>query len=92
MLTCVRTMEHVNNVNTTHFQVKFNPNVQVRTMSDWSMEYHEARISNWKRVYLDRLRFERKIFLCGIIISRILTTEHRQKIYSTRFGDIDQSI
>lgn len=58
----------------------------------WSFAHREARRSDWKKVYLDRLRFERQMFLSGEIISPILTTEHRQKIYNVRFADTDQSL
>lgn len=58
---------------------------KVLNMVVWGYAYNQARKSDFQRQYLDRLRHEKRIKKCEIIISKILDVNHRNVIYNERF-------
>lgn len=63
--------------------VTFDSNVKVFNMRVWPYAYNRARIGEWQQMAVDRFRFQRRINETSEKISRILTAEHRQKMFST---------
>ena len=53
----------------------------------WNFAYKQARKCEFRTYYLDRLRFEKRINNCKIILDPILSKEHRTKMYLTRFAN-----
>lgn len=66
-------------------QVTFNLCPQVHEIRAWKFAYREARKGKWEQVGRDRERFDKKINDLGSIITPILATEHREKIFNERF-------
>jgi hypothetical protein len=66
--------------------VTFNEdNNKVLKMVVWAYAYKQARKSDFQRHYLDRLRYEKRIKQCEMIICKILDVNHRTVIYNERF-------
>ena len=53
-------------------RVTFKEKVQVFEMYTWKYAYREARKSIWLNVYIDRMRFKRRIKLTEEILNPIL--------------------
>lgn len=51
----------------------------------WDFAYRNARKSDWEKVYLDKLRFKRRIKDCEIELSNVFSKTHRMLIYNERF-------
>ncbi len=51
----------------------------------WSFAYRQSRKSDFHKLYLDRLRFERRIKDSEESLIKILDVNHRKKIYTERF-------
>lgn len=67
--------------------VYFNENCNVvHRLVKWNYAYRQARKSDYQRIYLDRLRFEKRIAECEQIFCKILDVDHRFKIYCERFN------
>lgn len=69
--------------------VKFEMPPTIYHLHVWSFAHREARIGNWRQIALDRHRFERRIKRSAILISPILSTTHREKIFRIRFQTLD---
>lgn len=63
-------------------KVTFDDNIKVLNMHAWKFAYSEARKSNFQQIAADRFRFKRRIDEFNVIISPILTEEHRKKTIS----------
>lgn len=59
-------------------KVHFNTNNEIQVMHVWNYAYRAARKGHWQQYACDRSRFQRRIENVGIIISRILTSDHRK--------------
>lgn len=68
-------------------QVTFNLCPTVHVIRAWNYAYSEARKGKWEQMGRDRERFEKRINELSHILSPILKTDHRQKIYNERFND-----
>lgn len=67
--------------------VTFNSNVQIKKMYVWSFAHNSARKGTFPSEYLDRLRFNNKIRKTEIILSPILNTSHRKRMYKQIYTD-----
>lgn len=67
-------------------QVTFNDNVKVINLHTWALAYHLARKADWAHVVADRARFQNRIRRTEEILSPILTTIHRNKIFNMNNG------
>jgi hypothetical protein len=69
-----------------HKKVTFNEDEnKVFNMVVWRYAYKQARICDFQRQYLDRLRHERRTKECEIVISKILDINHRNVVYNKWF-------
>ena len=59
---------------------------EVKILVVWDFAYWNARKSDWKILYLDKLRFKKRIEDCEVVISKIFTDKHRMLIYNERFA------
>lgn len=55
----------------------------------WSYAYQQARKGQWECLARDRSRFETKIKTFSVVISTILKSKHRLRIYEERFQDFN---
>lgn len=51
----------------------------------WSYAYKQARKSIWEEKARDRFRFQRRIKDVTTVLTKILKSEHRSRIYNERF-------
>lgn len=74
-------------------RVSFDPNPVVHVMHAWNFAYRAARKGHWEDVARDRDRFQQRIERTCVYLNPVLTPEHREKIYRSRFADdvIDHS-
>lgn len=54
----------------------------------WTYAYREARKGVWQREVMDRMRFERRIVKAEAELYKVLSSEHRRKIFVERFVDL----
>lgn len=73
-------------------KVRFNLKPTVHVMYSWDYAYRAARKRHWENYAIDRQRFKQRIDNLSEIISPILDTQHREKIYRTRFCDSDNAV
>lgn len=66
-------------------RVRFNLTPIVHEIRAWKFAYAQARKGHWHQIGWDRERFERRINNLADILSPILATDHRKKIFSERF-------
>lgn len=57
----------------------------VHEIRAWKFAYSEARKGKWDQIALDRGRFEKRINELSRILTPILATGHRQRIFDERF-------
>lgn len=62
---------------------------KVHVLVKWDFAYRDARKSEYQKLYLLRLRFERRIAQCEAFLQNIFDEEHREKIYIERFNLIN---
>ncbi|XP_053962875.1 protein phosphatase 1 regulatory subunit 15A [Anastrepha ludens] len=75
---------------TTHGKIKkvrFNLAPEIHTMYAWSFAYQSARKGHWEMFARDRDRFRKRIENTSKYLNPILTPEHRNMIYNTRFSN-----
>ena len=51
-------------------------------MTNYLEDYEKARKGIWKFDLIDHLRFRKRIEQTNLILSPVLTSQHREKIYS----------
>ncbi|XP_055312283.1 uncharacterized protein LOC129574368 [Sitodiplosis mosellana] len=66
-------------------KVTFNLCPKVHEIRAWKFAYSQARKGKWEQLGRDRERFEKRINGLSRVLSPILASEHRQKIYEQRF-------
>lgn len=66
--------------------VHFDMNVELLEMRVWLYAHHQARVSEWQRVAVDRLRFQNRINQINQTISSVLSVEHRLKIFQKLYA------
>lgn len=69
--------------------VHFDTNVKILEMRVWVYAYHDARVSEWQRVAVDRLRFQNRISQINQKISPVLSEEHRLKMFQKLYDKND---
>lgn len=57
-------------------------------MHAWDYAYRAARKSEWQIILQDRAHFKSRIQRVANELNPILSIEHRQKIYETRFANL----
>lgn len=68
-------------------KVHFNENLnKVHTLVVWDYASRQARDNFYERLAWDRAHFHRRIHRLSVILNKILTLEHRNKIYCERFN------
>ncbi|KAE8593883.1 hypothetical protein XENTR_v10019360 [Xenopus tropicalis] len=68
-------------------RVHFSPTVTVHHMVVWSYAYRMARKGPWEEYARDRCRFQRRIAEAEGVISYLLETQHREKIWARLQGN-----
>ncbi|XP_055917206.1 uncharacterized protein LOC129949648 [Eupeodes corollae] len=68
-------------------KVTFDPLPVVHVMHAWNFAYRAARKGHWEDVARDRTRFQKRIERTSVYLNPVLTPEHREKIYRSRFCD-----
>lgn len=58
---------------------------QFHTLFAWKYAYRLARDNMYERLAWDRTHFQRRIYHTSKILNKVLTVEHRNKIYCQRF-------
>lgn len=67
--------------------VHFDMNIKRLEMRVWLYAYHHARVSEWQRVAVDRLRFQNRINQINRKISLVLSEEHRLKMFQKLYAN-----
>ncbi len=75
-------------------RVRFDDQVTIHRLCVYAHAQRLARTSNWQQVYLDHLRFKKRINDLSAVLSPFLTPSHRAKIYQkmTIRADADMEI
>ncbi|XP_055858560.1 uncharacterized protein LOC129920991 [Episyrphus balteatus] len=68
-------------------KVTFDPHPVVHVMHAWNYAYRAARKGHWEDFARDRTRFQQRIERTSVYLNPVLTLEHREKIYHSRFCD-----
>lgn len=68
-------------------KVRFNLNPEVHLMCTWNFAYRAARKGHWEAYARDRDRFKRRVEGLEHILNPVLDSDHRERIYLTRFCD-----
>ncbi|CAD7078461.1 unnamed protein product [Hermetia illucens] len=72
-------------------KVRFNLKPEIHVMYKWNFAYRAARKGHWENFARDRDRFKKRISNLANIINPVLDTQHREKIYGSRFCDSDDN-
>ena len=67
--------------------VKFDPNIQVRTLYVWQYAYRKARIGHYHLDANRRELFYSKINEIACVLDLVLDKNHREKVYKTYFNE-----
>ncbi|CAD7092854.1 unnamed protein product [Hermetia illucens] len=73
-------------------KVRFNLNPEIHVMYKWDFAYRSARRGHWENFARDRDRFKKRISNLANIINPVLDTQHREKIYGSRFCGSDDNV
>ncbi|EDW61181.2 uncharacterized protein Dvir_GJ21892 [Drosophila virilis] len=77
-----------NNSQEVQKRVRFNLKPKVHVMHAWDFAYRAARKGDWQEVARDRDRFQQRINRIAPILNNVLSSNHREKVYTARFLDI----
>lgn len=58
---------------------------EVHYMIAWDFAYRDARRSRWRTDAADKYRFQLRIARCSIVLNQILSINHRENIFMSRF-------
>ncbi|XP_068146040.1 LOW QUALITY PROTEIN: uncharacterized protein PPP1R15 [Drosophila tropicalis] len=67
-------------------KVRFNLVPDVHVMRTWNFAYRAARKGDWQVYSRDRDRFQQRINRLAPILSTVLSSKHREKVYNERFS------
>ncbi|XP_055371843.1 uncharacterized protein LOC129605872 [Condylostylus longicornis] len=67
-------------------KVRFNLIPQIRILRTWLLAHKLARQSNWESAIDARNKFKRRIEHTGKVISVVLSSLHRTRVYKERFS------
>lgn len=65
--------------------VSFNLPPHIHRLHVWNFAYNQSRLGEWETAARDRCRFNHRIQQIQCILSPVLETVHRNKIFSLRF-------
>jgi IS1 family transposase len=62
---------------------------KVHRLIVWSYAYQQARIGQWECAARDRSRFQRNIETVSVVLTAVLESDYRLRVYQERFQDFN---
>ncbi|KAH8272908.1 hypothetical protein KR018_008590 [Drosophila ironensis] len=78
-----------NDSSTAAKKVRFNLKPEVHVMLAWDFAYRAARKSEWQVIARDRARFQQRIQRVAHFLDPVLSPDHRDSVYRSRFSGTD---
>lgn len=68
-------------------RVHFSDNIRTQHLVVWKFAARTARMGDWRKHVADRIRFQQRISQYAPELDKVLSAQHREKVWSQRFVD-----